>query len=148
MLTLSQIEGADYAHHISTFWDVPPCLTYGSARVWGNFLSTLTKIERFCLILGRIWINKLAQPVFLYRVSHSKVNKVILLWWRYRFRFLLIFWVQSVHEVGPFISICWIDDLCYLWSKMQTCKEKNFGKKSLNVTTVKLFYNFFSKLLK
>ena len=38
------------------------------------------------------------------RVSHSKVNKVILLCWGYRFGFLLMFWVVSVHEIGTFMS--------------------------------------------
>ena len=40
---------------------------------------------------------------FKYRVSHSKEGKVILLWWGYRFWFLLIFWVLHVHEIGPFM---------------------------------------------
>ena len=39
----------------------------------------------------------------MYRVSHSKDWKVILLWWGYRFWFLLIFWVLCVHEIGPFM---------------------------------------------
>ena len=38
-----------------------------------------------------------------YRVSHSKVNKVILLCWVYRFWFLLIFWILNVHEIGTFM---------------------------------------------
>ena len=36
-----------------------------------------------------------------YRVSHSKEVKVVLLWWGYRFWFLLIFWVLHVHEIDP-----------------------------------------------
>ena len=38
-----------------------------------------------------------------YRVSHSKVSKVILLWWGYRFQFLLIFWILWVHGIGAFM---------------------------------------------
>ena len=38
-----------------------------------------------------------------YRVSHSKVSKVILLWWGYRFQFLLIFWILQVHGIGAFM---------------------------------------------
>ena len=38
-----------------------------------------------------------------YRVSHSKDCKVILLWWEYRFWFLLIFWVLCVHEIRAFM---------------------------------------------
>ena len=38
-----------------------------------------------------------------YRVSHSKVSKVILLRWGCRFLFLLIFWILHVHEIGAFM---------------------------------------------
>jgi len=38
-----------------------------------------------------------------YRVSHSKEEKVILLWWGYGFWFLLIFWVLHVYEMGSFM---------------------------------------------
>ena len=41
--------------------------------------------------------------ILLYRVSHSKDEKVILLWWGDRFWILLIFWVLRVHEIGPFM---------------------------------------------
>ena len=40
---------------------------------------------------------------YTYRLSHSKEEKVILLWWGYRFWFLLIFWVLHVYEIGPFM---------------------------------------------
>ena len=33
---------------------------------------------------------------FRYRVSHLKLTKVILLWWRYRLWFLLILWILCV----------------------------------------------------
>ena len=39
----------------------------------------------------------------IYRVFHSKEEKMILLWWGYRFWFLLIFWVLCVYEIGPFM---------------------------------------------
>ena len=40
---------------------------------------------------------------WIYRVSHSKDEKVILLWWGHRFWFLLICWVLRVHEIGSFM---------------------------------------------
>ena len=50
-------------------------------------------------------ISALDQPgrKQMYRVSHSKVSKVILLWWGYRFQFLLIFWILWVHGIGAFM---------------------------------------------
>ena len=47
------------------------------------------------------FIQEVENPL-IYRVSHSKDWKVILLWWGYTFWFLLIFWVLRVHEIGPF----------------------------------------------
>ena len=47
--------------------------------------------------------SKLSTADLIYRVSHCKVNKVILLWWGDRFWFLLIFWVLHLHEIGPFM---------------------------------------------
>jgi hypothetical protein len=44
-----------------------------------------------------------AKIVLTYRVSHSKVNKVIWLCWGYRFWFLLIFFILHVHEIWPFM---------------------------------------------
>ena len=41
--------------------------------------------------------DSLSNNFQLYRVSHSKPEKVILLWWGHRFWFLLIFWVLHVH---------------------------------------------------
>ena len=40
---------------------------------------------------------------FFYRVSLSKASKVILLWWGYRFWFMLIFWFLWVHGIGAFM---------------------------------------------
>ena len=45
-----------------------------------------------------VFVNSLT-----YRVSHSKVSKVILLWWGYRFQFLLILWILWVHGIGAFM---------------------------------------------
>ena len=39
-----------------------------------------------------------------YRVSHSKEDKVFLLWPGYRFWFFLVFWVVCVNEIGTFMS--------------------------------------------
>ena len=55
----------------------------------------------------KIQTTNLVWPSWLsagsYRVSHFKLSKVILLCWRYRFSFLLIFWVLCVHEKGTFM---------------------------------------------
>ena len=48
-----------------------------------------------------IWYGRKSSQI--YRVSHSKVSKVILLWWGCTFWFLLIFWVLHVHEIGAFM---------------------------------------------
>ena len=75
-----------------------------------------------------------------YRVSHSK--EVIMLWWGYRFWFLLIFWILHVHEISTFMSyssvfIFWMLRALY----RMICKYvKSFlCENSLNVTNVKLF---------
>ena len=41
--------------------------------------------------------------IYIYRVSHCKVNKVIWLCWGYRFWFLLIFFILHVDEIWPFM---------------------------------------------
>ena len=82
----------------------------------------------------------------IYRVSHSKEGKVILLWWGYRFWFLLIFWVLCVHEKGTFMlnsSVFIFLMLRALYRMICKSSKKNFAKKSLNVTNVKLLSNFF-----
>ena len=50
-----------------------------------------------------VWIYRYGMGPSIYRVSHSKDWKVILLWWGYRFWFLLNFWVLHVHEISPFM---------------------------------------------
>ena len=77
-----------------------------------------------------------------YRVSHSKPGKVILLWWRYRLWFLLIFWILRVHEKGTFM----LNSSVFIFLMLRAlyrmiCKNTKsfFGKNSLNVSNVKLF---------
>ena len=53
--------------------------------------------------LGNLIVVKTICNFLTYRVSHSKPSKVILLWWRYRLWFLLIFWILRVHEKGTFM---------------------------------------------
>ena len=78
-------------------------------------------LDFYCLLVREVWetliclcmhqntlssIHYTHESIFVYmyyRVSHSKVNKVILLRWGYRFWFLLIFCVLLVHEIGPFM---------------------------------------------
>ena len=55
--------------------------------------------RRWFLLLNLFW----AKSFDKYRVSHSKVNKVIWLCWGYSFWFLLIFCVLWVHEKGTFM---------------------------------------------
>ena len=60
--------------------------------------------------------------LLVYRVSHSKDWKVILLWWGYRFWFLLVFWILRVHEIGPFHQFLFIFDAARQnLSNLQTC---------------------------
>ena len=77
-----------------------------------------------------------------YRVSHSKPGKVILLWWRYRLWFLLIFWILRVHEKGTFM----LNSSVFIFLMLRAlyrmiCKNTKsiFGKNSLNVSNVKPF---------
>ena len=55
---------------------------------------------------------------------------------------------HPVHEIGPFMpsSSVFVEFMiCAIYGPK--CKHaKTFGKKSLNVTTVQLFFNFFSKV--
>ena len=93
---------------------------------------------------GPRWIWARQGP---YRVSHSKVNKVILRCWGYRFWFLLVFWILRFHEVWPFMfqSSVFIELIfCAIYG--QKCKHANkmFGESSLNIPFVKLFSIFFS----
>ena len=68
-------------------------------------------LEPALYIIKHGWISDF---LFLkYRVSHLKLSKVIWLCWRYRFRFLLIFWVLCVYEKGTFIF--WIHQFLFFW---------------------------------
>ena len=82
----------------------------------------------------------------MYRVSHSKEGKVILLWWGFRFWFLLTFLVLYVHEKGTFL----LNSSVFIFLMFRAlyrmiCKNAKsfFGKNSLNVSNVKLFSIFF-----
>ena len=77
-----------------------------------------------------------------YRVSHSKEGKVILLWWGFRFWFLLTFLVLHVHEKGTFL----LNSSVFIFLMFRAlyrmiCKNAKsfFGKNTLNVSNVKLF---------
>jgi hypothetical protein len=85
-----------------------------------------------------------------YRVSRSKEGKVILLWWGYRFRFLLIFWVLCVHEKGTFMlnSSVFIFLMLRALYRMICKNAKSFlGKNSIHVSNVKLFSKMFFQWL-
>ena len=105
--------------------------------------------QRFgnCQAYHVIWMNHEPPNYPLtYRVSHSKEGKVILLWWGDRFWFLLIFWVLLVHEIDSFMphSSFFIEILMLAFYGPKCKKAKiNFGKKSLNVHSVKLFSKLF-----
>ena len=96
-------------------------------------MSQITPLLAFCLAKK-------------YRVSHSKDWKVILLWWGYRFWFLLLFWILHVPEIGSFMpnsSVFIFLMLHALYRMICKISRKKFAKKSLNVTNVKLLSNFF-----
>ena len=81
-----------------------------------------------------------------YRVSHSKDEKVILLWWGYRFWFLLIFSILQVHEIGTFMfnsSVFIFLILCALYRMICKYVKSFLCENSLNVTNAKLFSKFF-----
>ena len=89
----------------------------------------------------------------MYRVSHCKVYKVILLCWGYRFWFLLKFWILRIHEIGPLIPKSSVF-ICLMLRALYRIVYKNsmivFAKKSLNVPNVKLlsfFFNIFGFLM-
>ena len=65
-----------------------------------------------------------------------------MLWWAYRYWFLLVFWILGVHERGTFMpnSSVFIFLMLHALYRM-ICKNTKsfFGKNSLNVSNVKLF---------
>ena len=73
-------------------------------------------------------------------MSHSKPSKIILLWWRYRLWFLLIFWILRVYEKGTFMLNSSVFIFLMLRALYRICKNAKsfFGKNSLNVSNVKL----------
>ena len=89
---------------------------FANFKLRGTLFSKI--IPNFCR-LHAISIHKIQQffwnsLIFLikssYRVSHSKVNKVMLLLWGYEFWFLLIFLILCVSEIGPFMPHSWVFD--------------------------------------
>ena len=77
-----------------------------------------------------------------YRVSHSKVNKLIMLWYGYRFWFLLIFWILRVYEIGPFMPYSSVFIQMMMRAIYGLKHAKKFWKKNLNVPFVKLFTRY------
>ena len=61
------------------------------------FCNSIHSIHSFCNSTQSINLATFEEN----RVSHSKEWKVILLGWGYVFRFLLIFWILHVFEIGP-----------------------------------------------
>ena len=84
-----------------------------------------------------------------YRVSHSK--EVIMLWWGYRFWFLLIFWILHVHQKDTFMlnsSVFIFLMLCALYRMICKNLKLFLGENSMNVTNVKLLSKkFFCRIL-
>ena len=69
-------------------------------QIWKEFFERYTVWTIFWL---GVLQSRITPNLGKYRVSHSKEYKVILLWWGYRFWFLLIFWILRVHEIGAFM---------------------------------------------
>ena len=85
------------------------------------------------------WVKQ--ETILRFRVSHSKPGKVILLWWRYRLWYLLI-WILRDYEKSTFmlnLSV-FIFLMLHALYRMICKNAKSFlGKNSLNVSNVKLF---------
>ena len=110
---------------------------------WYDYLKISYKFR-----IGNLWkhvVSSLNVIDFFgdlkYRVSHSKEGKVILLWWGYRFWFLLIFWILHVHEIGAFMpnsSVFIYFMFRTLYRMIYRIPKLFFGKNGLNVPNVKL----------
>ena len=81
----------------------------------------------------------------------AKIDIVILLWWAYKYWFLLVFWILRVHERGAFMpnsSVFIFLILRSLYRMIYKNPKLFFGKNSLNVLNVKLLsisiFNVFS----
>jgi hypothetical protein len=125
------------------------------ARYWGSkcpHQSFQDGLHSLCKNGSTLKVRKSQKMFFVfnyYRVSHSKEGKVNLLWWVDKFWFLLIFWVLRVHEIGSFMphSSFFIEIMMLAFYGPKCKKAKiNFGKKSLNVHSVKLFSKLFFQL--
>ena len=79
--------------------------TFLSRWVTWSFESFFDREEHNVLKVFTIFIWTWEKSFPYYRVCHSKDWKVIMLWWGYRFWFLLIFWILHVHEIGAFIRV-------------------------------------------
>ena len=79
-----------------------------SLQIWFplEFCITWNALKSFLYFMNcHVWfqLNFKAKAIVTYRVSHSIGLKVILLWWGYRFWFLLLFWILHVPEIGAFM---------------------------------------------
>ena len=75
-----------------------------------NLEKTVQILKKVCLLqflINVLFSFSLFNNYFCrqkgYIGTHSKVGKVILLSWGYRFWFLLILWILRVHEIGAFM---------------------------------------------
>ena len=69
-------------------------------RCWENITSQTSSAVWPSLNIKLFHVSKIIPDfdatIVSYRVSHLKLTKEILLWWRYRLRFLLILWILCV----------------------------------------------------
>ena len=142
--------GAYYAFTVYISLSPPRFLTFRRPWILHGIVYNLpwwTTYYKICTRYKCTWGTTCIIPnKALYRVSHSKVSKVILLWWGYRFRFMLIFWILPVHGIGAFMpnsSVFIFLMLRALYRMISKNPKFFFSKSSLNVTNVKLLSNFF-----
>jgi hypothetical protein len=120
---------------------------------WVNFIFSIMKTlwevaqENLVYIQGRYGFGSIFMDVShtpIYRVSHSKEGKVILLWWGYRFWFSLIFWVLRVHEIDPFMpnSSVFIFLCCAPSIGWYVKVQKKIWKKEFECTKCKATFKF------
>ena len=81
------------------------------------------------------YVNCCLNRYLTYRTSHGKVDKVIWLYWGYRFWYLLIFGVLCIHGLGPFMpsSSVFIQlMLCALYRMINKHAKNVFWKQFSN----------------
>ena len=94
---------------IGIYLDYNDSITHAQAKdlVYSKIEMPWAEIEALVLQKAEVLILIPFYCQFLqcqaYRVSHSKEGKVFLLWWGYRFWFLLVFFILHVHELGAFM---------------------------------------------